>query len=104
MVEPALIGELRSRADRNPGWAAILRMAADEIERLWETNAELRGVVDRLTFYQIQNKELREALERLGSNEAFDVARGFQHPQDDELIARIDYARAALQEGGGDVE
>ena len=42
--------------------------------------------------------ELTKVIERLGSSEAFDVSRGFKRPEDDELIARIDYARAALKQ------
>ena len=41
-------------------------------------------------------RRLREALERVGSSEAFLVARSFVPGQDDELIARIDFAREAL--------
>jgi hypothetical protein len=41
-------------------------------------------------------RRLREVLERLGSMEAFDVARGVRLPTDKELLARIDFARAAL--------
>lgn len=39
---------------------------------------------------------LRDGLVRLGSMEAFDVARCVHMPDDKELVERIDYARAAL--------
>lgn len=39
---------------------------------------------------------LREALTRLGSVEAFDVPRVMSPTADAELLARIDFARAAL--------
>lgn len=45
--------------------------------------------------------ELRAALERLGSMEAFVMSRVVtNHPADQELTARIDFARAALAKGG----
>jgi hypothetical protein len=62
-------------------WPCDAIQLADEVEGL-------REVVDRLTFHQIQNKKLREALEK--------IERG--GPWDSQAIAR-----AALHaEGGGD--
>lgn len=46
-----------------------------------------------------ENKRMRGVIERLGSSEAFDVARDLG-PDDKELVARMDYARAALQPQG----
>jgi hypothetical protein len=62
--------------------------------RLADALDEAREMVERLTFFQIQNKELREALERLASNEAFYVATA---DISEEVKMRLDYARAALK-------
>ncbi len=45
-----------------------------------------------------ENNALRAALERLGSMEAFEGPRTIKEFADDELIARIDFARATLLE------
>ena len=42
--------------------------------------------------------ELEAKLKRLGSSEAFDVARSIDKERDAELIARMDYANEALGE------
>lgn len=44
-------------------------------------------------------ERLREALRRLGSCEAFKGARALDQDRDEELLARIDFARAALEDG-----
>ena len=61
----------------------------------WEAIAQdLTEERDRLLK---ENERLRKALERLGSMEALMIPRAISHPGDKELIARIDYARAALK-------
>jgi hypothetical protein len=59
----------------------------------WETKqaraADIRAVLEALS-------RAEGALERLGSTEAFDVARAIDPERDAELLARIDFARAAL--------
>lgn len=54
---------------------------------------DLIGPAER-TRAQLQ--ACREALERLGSMEAFVVSRAIDPRRDEELLARIDFARAAL--------
>ena len=54
----------------------------------------------RYAALQADVERYRKVIERLGSSEAFDVSRGFKRPQDDELIARMDYAKAALKQEG----
>lgn len=51
--------------------------------------------------------ELREALERLASSEAFDIPQAIDGPLAEELRQRLDYARAALsriEAGGGSLQ
>jgi hypothetical protein len=43
-----------------------------------------------------EKERMREALERLGSMKAFVVSRTVKSGQDDELIARVNYARVTL--------
>ena len=54
--------------------------------KLW-----IDGATDRIA-------ELEAKLKRLGSSEAFDVARSIDKERDAELIARMDYANEALGE------
>ena len=44
-----------------------------------------------------ERDRLRAAIERLGSMEAFSISRPIRPGVDDELIARIDYARSMLE-------
>lgn len=43
-------------------------------------------------------QRLRRVIERLGSSEAMTMSRMLKPGQDDELIARIDYARSVSSE------
>lgn len=47
--------------------------------------------------YAPEIERLRNAIERLGSMEAFSISRSIRPGVDDELIARIDYARSMLE-------
>ena len=60
----------------------------------------LKAALARIEELETKIEELTKVIERLGSSEAFDVSRGFKRPQDDELIARMDYAKAALKQEG----
>lgn len=60
--------------------------AAEEAERL-------KADVERLTQ---ENAAMREALGRLGGSAAFTYATVLDPDRDEELLARMDYARAAL--------
>ena len=76
----------------------------DEVKRLRTRMEEGfkvdEEVIDMLTkraeAAERLNGELREALERLGSMEAFNLSRAIDPKHDAELLARIDFARAAL--------
>lgn len=46
-------------------------------------------------------ERLKEVIERLGSSEAFVGARALDKERDKELIARMDFARSALQPARG---
>ena len=83
--------------------------SADEIRRLREElaaakkqcagyreGAENLGV--EMKAIEAERDRLRETLERLGSMEALVSTRAVKLPEDVELIARIDFARAALVE------
>jgi Lar family restriction alleviation protein len=75
--------------DEKPGYA-VRETANPKAIAAWNTRAiqqdTVAGEVERL----------REALERLSSMEAFVIARAVNPDQDAELLARIDFARAAL--------
>jgi len=64
---------------------AALEAALIEAERDWEQ--------ERRNF-----RELQATIRRLGSPEAFDVARSIDKDRDAELVARMDYANEALGE------
>ncbi len=70
--------EARARAKVREG-AAYIHMRPSEVLQMIETE-----------------RRLRASLERLGSMEAFTVSRSIDHKHDSELLARIDFARLAL--------
>lgn len=55
---------------------------------------------DEVERLRADRDRLREKLARLGSMEAFVMARAVDADRDEELIARIDFAREALQSTG----
>ena len=54
-----------------------------------------------ISSLRAENERLRAALLRLGSIEAFDMPRVIDERADAELLARIDYARAAIDKARG---
>ena len=62
-------------------------------------NAEsVRKIKAALSAAEARIERLEKALKRLGDMEAFTVSRVITaHPGDKELIARVDFARAALE-------
>ena len=82
---------------------AHLDCAQREIERLLRDIADATdprpiGLVVQQTKALVDERDrLRAAIERLGSMEAFSIPRSIRPGIDDELIARIDYARSILE-------
>ena len=80
-----------------------------EVERLKvdaEALTRLRGVRDERDSIQqkymeevVENRRLRDALVRLGSMEGFDLGRAISETGDKELLARISFARKAVEGG-----
>lgn len=86
--------------------AAHVKLAAD-YDRLLGAKvaleAHLEKFVGKHTINYVIDLEQREAqlvaaLERLGSMEAFDLARSIDHDRDRELLMRIEYARTAISQ------
>ena len=71
----------------NPDW-----------DKLDAAEESLREHMSLLKNAQARIEELEAVIKRLGSMEAFDIARGVNKATDGELSARIDYARKALSD------
>ena len=84
--------EREDRRQRIGRLVAGLDMAIDWVLTLQDDIAELKGDIATLTGLR---DDLVAALERLGSAEAFTYPRTFKKPQDDELLARMEFARNA---------
>ena len=52
----------------------------------------------QLTEKEEENTRLKAVIVRLGSMEAFILSKATRVPEDNELLARIDYAQKALEE------
>jgi len=63
-----------------------------------ETEALIKSKLlsERIAGLERQVDLLRDALTRLSSMEAFAVSRPIEYPRDNELIARIEYAKDKL--------
>jgi len=79
-----------------------LYLLADEM-KVWPdgVNAETAVKIMREAADQFEQKEkelqgYKKTLERLSSMEAFEMSRAIHDVSDKELLARIDYARAAI--------
>ena len=84
-VSLTFLKDIKSRIEELEARVAELEKECNQFSSTWD-------------IQQAEIKQLKGMLDRLGSNEAFDVARSFNHPQDDELIARMEYARTRGQQ------
>lgn len=78
------------------------RDTRDKLVIMWRAasyNHDVVGeAIDLMDRLQAENQRLQEALQRLGSMEAFDISRAVDPDKDKELIARINFANAALED------
>jgi len=81
---------------REQGQTDAKSMAANDIA-VWLTDAAIAAQVPALLD---RISALEEALDRLGSMEAFKGPRTVNADRDAELLARIDFARATLDGAG----
>lgn len=105
--------DMPGEAEPFPVTCALLTEAAEalsslrlQVEGLEKERDEWKQAATVLSDSRKANRALvhtfRNALKRLGSMEAFAGARAIKIARDEELVARIDFARATLQDNQDD--